>query len=488
LDKFILRSCIFFYQKKYKPALIVIIVLVVVVLSSNFLFKKELLTLLPLSPEPNIILITIDGLRADHLGCYGYDRNISPNIDRFAQEGVLFENNFSQSPYSLSSHTSMLTSLYPLTHKVIQGQKKYSSAFDEDLTLSEVLDKRGFLTLNFSQGGYFTVNPLLDRGFVEYYKTREVEPFFKKIHLWLLQSADEKKFVFIYSSILNPPYSYQKDAENIYRDREFLLEEIGKAKKIVAKGINEKTFENLSDRDKSRILLYNLIEDYEQKKTVQKTLKEIIPDDWDDLADYSRQVGALVDSYDANIKVLDSYLGRLFDMLKASGAWDKALIIITSSHGQEFREHDGVGYSFNLYDTLLKTPLLIKLPKSQAVAVDRVSQFSESVDIMPTILDIFEIDYKGRMQGVSLLPIIKGNSQRHKKAVLGFYRDTRSVRTEYYKYITCNKRSCPRNELFDLLADPDEKNNLIDPDEPSLRGIDCSIYKLIRSRGWRKNK
>ncbi|MBN3041184.1 MAG: sulfatase [Candidatus Omnitrophica bacterium] len=464
------------------------LVVAFVVFNFKLLFKKDISNFFPSKPKANIIIICIDSLRSDHLGCYGYNRNTSPNIDEFARENILFENNFSQSPYSLSSHVSMLSSLYPLTHRVLEVESLDLAALNKYRILSEIISKKGFVPSLFAQGGYFTLKPLFVRGFNEVFTIKEPEIFFKKIHHWFLQKSYEKKFVFIYTSILNPPYSYREQAKDLYKDKDFLSREVSSAKKIISRGLNEERFQNLSDKERSLILFYNLIEEYDPKGIAKRPLKQIMPDNWPQLDDYDRQLNCLIDSYDANIRFLDEYLGSFFQMLKASGIWDDSLIIITSSHGQEFREHGGIAYTFELYDTILKTPLLIKLPGSEMQRSSRITQFSESVDIMPTILDIFNIDYKGPVQGVSLLPVIKGQAKKAKKAVMGFYADKRSIRTQYYKYITCNKKDCKESRLYNLLSDPGEDNNLISLDAPVLEGIDCLIYKHIRSTQSKKAK
>lgn len=103
------------------------------------------------SYRPNLILISIDTLRADHLSCYGYNRDTSPNIDRFAKDGVLFTNTIAQSSWTLPSHMSLLTGLYLSSHSVTERDRKLS---DEHLTLAEVLQNAGYDTVAFTDGGY----------------------------------------------------------------------------------------------------------------------------------------------------------------------------------------------------------------------------------------------------------------------------------------------------------------------------------------------
>jgi len=289
-----------------------------------------------LPERPNIILISIDALRPDHMGCYGYHRNTTPNIDKFAQEAVLFKTAFAHEPWTLPSHMSMLTGLYTITHGVYNLSPRI-------LTLTELLKNAGYRTIA-SAYSYFMM-PIFGfwRGFdrymwlqsgdllddplrvAEYQNQRIVEqikknqsPFFAFIHYYDVHSNME---YLPYDA--PPPFNRMFTADN---GTEFHFR-----------------VPNIYASEYLRYIHDNKIE----------------------LSEAERQ--HIIDLYDNGIAYMDHCIGELFQSLKAMGLYDDTMIIITADHGEEFQEHGGMLHSNPYYyDVLMHVPLIVKLPESSS--------------------------------------------------------------------------------------------------------------------------
>ncbi|HEX3035185.1 MAG TPA: sulfatase, partial [Thermodesulfobacteriota bacterium] len=249
--------------------------------------------LLSFKPErPNVILISIDTLRADHLSCYGYSRNTSPNIDRFAKDSVLFKNTIAQAPWTLPSHMSLFTSLYPSSHGVILKDRRLDN---KHLTIAEILQNAGYETVAFTDDGYlsrkFGYQGFDDFDDTSYYfhGSGGVETIYKKAVNWLRDSHPKPFFLFLHTYEVHAPFDPPPDYD-IYSDKNY-------------KGIVE---------------VFGKSNDYYERIKPQMTLK-----------DYHY----VIDKYDGGIYYTDHFLGKLFKELKDLGLYDKSIIVITSDHG-----------------------------------------------------------------------------------------------------------------------------------------------------------
>jgi arylsulfatase A-like enzyme len=401
------------YLSMYKlKILLPIIFLVVVFNGARYIYFLSLQS----SVRPNVILISIDTLRADHLSCYGYNRNTSPNIDRFAKDGVLFSNVIAQSSWTLPSHMSMLTGLYPTSHGVLS---KYTRLDNEILTLGEILQNAGYETGAITDGGlvsqkygYHGFHLFEDKG--SDFKTRDrIERTHAKAVTWLRKSRSNPFFLFLHTYQVHAPYD-PLSGYDIYSDRRY------------GGVVGSPT--------------HKLARDYD---TIKKTMK---------VEDYQY----LIDKYNGEIYYTDHFLGKLFEELRDLELYDNGIIVLTSDHGENFLDHRAydIGH-LELYDEVVKVPLIIKasdFSKSQVITVQ-----VESIDIMPTVLELLGISIPIKVDGVSLLKLVKDSSYDGEFAL--------SERDYYYKMIR-NKnwkllhRSASELELFDLISDPDEQHNL----------------------------
>lgn len=322
--------------------------------------------------DRNIILISVDTLRADHLGCYGYERNTSPNIDSLATDSALFANVYASSPWTLPSHVAMLTSLHGYRHQVYHDDEKMDPAL---ITLADFLRRNHYFCSAFVGGGFVSAVYGFSKGFDTYsegaggvFSQNSAELLYGNVSEWLDQNAEDRNFfLFLHTYQPHDPYACPEPYKSMF------LPENAKWRHI------------------------NLLGYLDGKPNIFKQLTEA-----------ERQNA--ISLYDAEIRYTDEKLiGPLIQKLKDIGIYDKTLIVFTSDHGEEFYDHSSWGHGHQLYDESLKVPLLIKLPESEYRGT-RSDTIVSLVDMMPTILEETGIDCRHHvMDGQSLIPVLKGS-------------------------------------------------------------------------------
>lgn len=380
---------------------------------------------------PAIVLISIDDLRADHLGCYGYKRNTSPHIDSLAQEGLIFSKCYIHEPWTLPSHISLLTSLYPITH----GVDKSHLLDPAIVTLAESLQAQGYTTVGSVSGGVW-MHPRygFGRGFDIYnlnpdVRAEDQNAFVKEM---LEKYRGKQLFLFIHyfdvhSDIDKLPYEAPPPYNTLF-SRDY------------CGGFKGGTGTDFS----SKQLAY-----------INENQIALAQDD----------IECIISLYDNGIAYADKCVGDLIALLKQENRFDNTLIVITADHGEEFQEH---GYLLHdnpyYYEEIVHVPLILKLPKTQRnfpgnKRGEIVNDLVESIDIMPTILDIAGIDGP-RVQGMSLLKLIDGDGNG-KECVFGLGSSGNlMIRTERWKLVNDRGFQEDRFKLFDLHNDPMERVNL----------------------------
>ena len=381
----------------------------------------------------SIILISLDALRKDHLGCYGYSRDSTSNIDRIAAGGILFQNAISQSCWTLPSHASLLTSKYPSFHGATNSYDKLSG---ENITLAELLREKGYTTIGFTEPGW--LNPVfgLDQGFDTFNsRTGEVKNRVASIQRWLERNKHRKFFMFFHTySIHN--YFFEKE--------EFVQPYALERQKKLEKGVN--------------IIDLRLEKD---KRVYQPLYKNYVKD-----------------IYDGAIKYTDKHLGKLFDVFEASLDSKDYLLILTSDHGEEFGDHDHFRHGMTLYDEMINVPLIIRMPDSQYKS-KIINEQVQLIDIPPTIFDLINEPIPEFFQGTSFLPLIKGKAREERQQITFSELDNSnyhliSLRTNEYKYIyniASPRKKIPREELYYLIKDRGETQNLKDSKPDMLESL-----------------
>jgi len=449
----------------------------------------------PKNDGPNILYLWIDTLRADHLGCYGYQRETSPNIDRLASEGVVFENAYTPHTVTLSSFMSISTSLYPFSHGVLFVAKDRLSP--QVKTLPEILKMYGYRNVWYGPQSDPHLAP--EVGFGRGFDERHV--FVNDLSVarqQLLDTLDslkgEKFFLNVHTYHVHAPYT--PGEEYRYRFTEHkelgLFESRAEIKKAALDSIREAVVDNrgeyreylgdkavnllaesgvfnreegnLPDKVRSLLAANNLV--YKYDDIVDRTYGARLLPDNPEIMTYA---GAL---YDAGILEFDrEIVGPLVQKLKEMGVYDKTLIVIIADHGEEFGEHGGITHGKTLYEEVVHIPWVMKIP---GLGPKRIAALAESVDFMPTILGELGIPVPHIAQGYDFTPYLKGETRESpRKYVYGQMPRQISLRTgrwkiqffhgsdnlpgmvDYLKRLMFSKK-----ELFDLESDPREEHNL----------------------------
>ena len=386
----------------------VLCVLIIVVFGLIFL-KKE--------PHPqNVILISFDNLRADRLGCYGNERDVSPFLDQLAQEGKQFLWAFTAWPYTPPSHLSLLTSLYP---------EVFAIPLDSEVpTLAKVLSDQGYKTAAFTAGGYMSSDYGAFSGFQEcddsVYRLRSLGRLTRR---WLKSHKEEKFFLFLHTYYIHTPFTAPK---------EYFLK------------FADPNYEGPVDNIPSSTIAFL---DAANRKEI-----EVTPDD----------IQRILDVYDAQIRNADDFLRRLVQDLKDMGLLENTLVVVTSDHGEQFYEFGYFAHSSperRFPDISTRVPLIFSCPLFEHRGI--VEPMVELIDVAPTILDAVGADIPETFQGQSLYPVLKRKKPRWREAKKEVFFITdwmMGVRTHRYKLTLRN--STGEIQLFDLLKDPQEKKDI----------------------------
>jgi arylsulfatase A-like enzyme len=332
--------------------------------------------LAPAEPEVDlVILVALDSLRADHLGLYGYARETAPRLRRLGEEGMVFRTVSAQSSQTLLSQKSMLTGKYPATLMLEETGAdllELSSLADPGAYLASTFSSvQGRLASGFRSHGFrtagFTDGPWAGRkaGFEPGFGAFDddgggLAAILPRALAWLENSAPSPAFVFVHAGDLACPYSAPEPFEHAFC-------------------MDHAVHGPLGERCEARTRV--------------------------DLA--SADLTALSDHYDAAVLCADDLLGRFFDELRARGLYERALIVVTSSHGESLGERGVVGHG-GLYLEQLLVPLIVKFPQAWNTTPATITESVELVDLLPTLFALCGIPAEKDLDGRSLLPILRG--------------------------------------------------------------------------------
>lgn len=394
----------------------------------------------------NVIIISLDTLRADHLGCYGYNRNTSPNIDELAEDSALFSNTYAPSPWTLPSHVSLMTSLNTINHGVYQNGQKIDSSIR---TLADWLRVNGFFTTAFTGGGFVSGLFGLHKGFDSYHvrggiqNPNSAEVLCRAALDWLDRNRDRSFFLFLHTYQIHNPFVSPPPYNEMF------LREGAEYKGIDTNDLRiarENRFKPLSDELRQNI----------------------------------------VDLYDAGIRYTDECLIKpLVAKLEELELYDRTMIILVSDHGEEFFDHQAWIHTHSVYDEVIRVPLIIKFFDSVHRG-RRIEDFVRLIDVMPTVLDLLEIDPSDQfLEGKTLLSLLHERRDDRRETARVFISDLApdiennhipgkiTLNHGRYKIIINEKYSdsqlayflhpppaVPEIEIYDLETDPEETDNL----------------------------
>ena len=328
----------------------------------------------------NVILISIDTLRPDHLSCYGYERDTSPTLDALAAAGVRFEDVTAAAPWTLPSHASMLTGLYPSHHGVTHHERRLP---DEIVTLAEEFREHGFQT--------FAVVNTHNVGGPEF----QLGQGFGEEHFrYIIETEDDAKTLRL--KTFNSGDIVVSTAKELLRERDedrpfFLFLHF---------------YDAHTDFTARQEYHERFVGPYAGRLTGSTTQLVKVRDGEETLAE--ADVRWLREMYDAEIRQLDDLLGRFLVWLEGEGLREGTLFVITSDHGEEFQEHGSVLHGRTYYQEILRIPLLVQGPGIPSGVIVRTPV--HGVDVTPTILSLMEIPSSMARDGLDLSPTWSGGT------------------------------------------------------------------------------
>ncbi len=445
---------------------VTIVVTAVIIILVLFLFFQQ-----KNKPEnlDHIFLITIDTLRADHMGSYGYPRNTTPFLDSIASKGVLFENAISQSASTCPSHSSIFTGLYPSQHLVLANGFILDDSF---VTLPEILRKRGYTTVAFTSTDRHFLASNIDQGFDTYVEPEDTKKSYDLSYMkgeytvnkaikWL-QNFDKNKKVFMWIHLFDPHLPRKMSKKKIRR--------------------------YYSDKERKGFRRY--LNGY-LKRSDNNIFKKFI------------RVDKFITKYDSEIRYVDEQINSLFQFAERSGLNDRALWVITADHGEGLGQHDWIEHGMELYREAVHVPLIFYYPRSERGF--KVPNVVENFDIFPTILELtgtFKKKYGGmKIPARSLKKVLltgigeELNSGAFTERQLlrqdtpdneiapafkKFYKEGEkySLQIGNYRYIY---RSKGKDELFNIDKDPFELTDLLNKEEKIKDGVNLKkkLLKII---------
>ena len=346
-----------------------------------------------------VLLVSIDTLRPDHLGLYGYSRFTSPVLDDVARQGIVFEDASSTSPWTLPAHASMLTGLHPVGHGVVSMKTKLG---EEVPTLARTLGDAGFRSAAVVNSTWLKRESYgLTRDFERYLFVADV-PDRRSPNTWVTDQAlewldeaeaspEERHFIFVHYYDVHSDYASEPAYEELFtRPYDGAVDGTGW----------QLTRANLDDA-----YLALCHDDFDPRKCTFGSADSpwVVDESVSRLELGERDVQHLIDLYDAGIRQLDTELGRLFRGLRALGLEDETLLVITSDHGEEFMEHGRVDHFLPTWQEVLRVPLLLRGP-GLPVGL-RVESPVSLVDLAPTILGQVGVPAPAPLDGLDLAPL-----------------------------------------------------------------------------------
>jgi arylsulfatase A-like enzyme len=312
------------------------------------------------APPRGVLLVVIDTLRADRVGALGAENDTSPALDRLAARSVVFENAVAESCWTIPSHFSLFTGLYPSRHGVVEPQAM--PAPDLPLLATRLSDA-GFFTFAETDGGWMSSERGFDRGFLEFRgEARGVDRTLAAFEreLEALAGKDRRFFGFLHTYEVHCPYTPPPPYAGMFRDP---------------------GSEPVQTEGRCGNPHFNAME----------------------LGPGQRRF--LAEQYDGGVRYADEVLARLWERLERDGFLDDTIVVVTSDHGEELFEHGRIGHEGTLHREALAIPLLLFVPGH---APRRIAHPVGLVDLLPTLLDLLAVDDDAPRDGRSLVPLLAG--------------------------------------------------------------------------------
>ncbi len=378
----------------------------------------------------NVVFVTLDALRRDRLGCYGHKGNLTPAVDSIAEKGIVFENAVTVSNTTDPSHASFFTATYPNVHGVRENGWKLKK-------------KIPMLAGELKRGGYATAAAVSVEHLSSYFGWNSGFDYY----------FNNNKFDSAYHSLSRLGFRLGK-----YRFFSVfsLLRKAGLLKNTHCRPSSETNRAVLPWIEKHAGENFFLWIHYFD---IHKPYKP---------------------NYDSGVKLVDEAVGKLTEKLRETGIFEKTALVLTSDHGETFKEEHGYEeHGHSLYEQEIRIPLILHFPQKLGKA--RIEQQVRSIDVMPTLLELLSLKIPKTCQGRSLLPALNGEELGLDAFVESYpvYRDSKCLRTHNgWKYIFNADRE---DELFNLGNDQFEKNNLLEKEKDTAEKMKKMLFEWIES-------
>ena len=405
----------------------------------------------------NALFIIVDDLRP-WLGCYGHPEIHTPNIDRLAERGMLFNRAYCQLPLCNPSRASMLTGLRPATTGIYSNSGDFREILPDVVDLQQYFDQNGYTTHSVGKVVHervpFTPSPswqaldVADDALSDGQTAKQAAEI-------LTDVKDQQFFLAVGFDKPHLPFSAPRKYYELYETQTFSLP-------------------STSDYPRNApALSHNSLD-------LLSVFSDISPED---LPPSEEKGLELIRGYAASTSYMDAQVGRVLQQLDNLGLSENTIIVFAGDHGFHLGEH-GTWRKNTLFEVALRSPLIISVPGQQS---DRTDALAELVDIYPTLCDACQIPIPSQLEGLSLMPVIEQPARPWKTAAFSQLNRAgvggRSIRTAQYRYTEWGGRGRRGMELYDYDADPDETVNIVDL--PENAELVAQLSQQLRA-GWRE--
>jgi len=440
----------------------------------------------------NVIMISLDAVRSDHLGCYGYERKTSPTIDRMAAEGVLFENAFANSSHTRESVPSIFSSTYPSTHNIIYDMKKIPK---ELIMFPSLFKFNGYRTAFFTTLVVLSSIYGYDRDIDDFYEPHKNINAIQRTILAHYASLKIPLIGYLNSQILEFTYSFFRTKYSLESNEpDYAIQNV-----ISWIEVNRKKPFFLYLHLRGGHTPYDPPEEYKRlfdPDFPEKPLRNPPPFSFSmfpfikETPLSNPELKNLIAQYDAKIFYHDKHLRTLLDYLEKTKLTENTIVILTADHGEEFYDHFGWAHGYSVFDELIHIPLIIYCP-GLITKGKRIKELISHVDIFPTICslcgiyDSFKFPYE--IEGIDLSSLILTiNNEKKREYIFSETnqmtrnQSARCLRTNEDKAIKITSGQKSEHLFFDLISDPLEQNNIYDEENPTMVNLFSRLDAIVK--------
>jgi arylsulfatase A-like enzyme len=417
----------------------------------------------------NVVLVTIDSLRADHLGCFGYERDTSPVIDGLAEGGLSFDA-YANSTWTRASFPSIITSTYPLEYG------GFESLSENRTTVGTAVSRGGHRTAALHSNLWLSAEYGYDRGFDYFYDSKTDPDLTSRIRAWVKLHLDHDGILYRTLQWLYDTTEEKAgmDVGSTYRDAETITDEAvdwlrgldtdtgGDGDEYVFCWVHYMDVHHPYVPHDDAAADLGLSFDFGEREAIK--LRRKMLEEPGSLTD--EEFETLVDLYDNEIRYTDAQIGRLLDVVEETVGMEDTAVVVTSDHGEEFAEHGQFSHVPSFYEEVLHVPLVVDGADRVGAsgATGHQPEALELLDVAPTVCDLAGVDVPEEYRGRSALDAV--GSGEDARVFSETWRDEDyklSYRADGAKLIW--NRETGEQEFYDLEADPDETENLVETDE-----------------------